>query len=306
VINGAGAAGNNGLAATVSGGVSNYLTGSYSVIAGGFGNTNSGEYAVIGGGYQNFISNPVSARAGATISGGYENIASGPAATVGGGSLNTASGNYATVVGGHSNTASGVCATASGAGNTASGGYSFAAGNLALATNGYSFVWSDGTAATGDTNADQFVARASGGFYFYTSSGPTGAQLPSGSGSWSSMSDRNSKDGFTTVNPETVLASVSELPMTTWSYKAEHGVRHIGPMAQDFYAAFNVGEDDRHIADVDEGGVALAAIQGLNQKLEDKMQKVEAENADLKRQNDALSQRLDEVERTIKEMAGRN
>ena len=58
--------------------------------------------------------------------------------------------------------------------------------------------------------------------------------------------------------------------MATWSYKSEHDVRHIGPMAQDFYAAFNVGTDDKHIATVDEGGVALAAIQGLNQKLDEK------------------------------------
>jgi DNA-binding transcriptional MerR regulator len=35
-------------------------------------------------------------------------------------------------------------------------------------------------------------------------------------------------------------------------------------MAQDFYAAFNVGEDDRHITSIDEDGVALAAIKALN------------------------------------------
>jgi len=41
-------------------------------------------------------------------------------------------------------------------------------------------------------------------------------------------------------------------------------------MAQDFYSAFNIGTDDKHIAPIDEGGVALTAIQGLNQKLEEK------------------------------------
>ncbi|MEI6077894.1 MAG: peptidase S74, partial [Verrucomicrobiota bacterium] len=35
-------------------------------------------------------------------------------------------------------------------------------------------------------------------------------------------------------------------------------------------AAFGTGTDDKHIATVDESGVALAAIQGLNQKLEQK------------------------------------
>jgi cell division protein FtsB len=45
-----------------------------------------------------------------------------------------------------------------------------------------------------------------------------------------------------------------------------------------------VGTDERHIAPIDEGGVALAAIQGLNEKLEARSQKLEAENAELKAQ----------------------
>lgn len=59
-------------------------------------------------------------------------------------------------------------------------------------------------------------------------------------------------------------------------------------MAQDFYAAFNIGPDDKHIATVDEDGVALAAIQGLNQKLEAELNRRDAENAELKRQLDQL------------------
>jgi len=71
---------------------------------------------------------------------------------------------------------------------------------------------------------------------------------------------------------------VLALPITTWNYKTQvASIRHIGPMAQDFFAAFNVGEDDRHITDIDEGGVALAAIQGLNQKLQGMNQKLEEE-----------------------------
>ncbi len=62
----------------------------------------------------------------------------------------------------------------------------------------------------------------------------------------------------------------------------ESAIRHIGPMAQDFYAAFNVGTDDKHIAPIDEGGVALAAIQGLNEKLNQKLEKKDAEIQQLK------------------------
>jgi dTDP-4-amino-4,6-dideoxygalactose transaminase len=42
----------------------------------------------------------------------------------------------------------------------------------------------------------------------------------------------------------------------------------MGVMAQDFYAAFGIGEDERHITTIDADGVAFAAIQGLNEKLE--------------------------------------
>ena len=42
----------------------------------------------------------------------------------------------------------------------------------------------------------------------------------------------------------------------------------MGPMAQDFREAFGLGTDDKTITQVDANGVTLAAIQGLNAKLE--------------------------------------
>jgi hypothetical protein len=105
-------------------------------------------------------------------------------------------------------------------------------------------------------------------------------------------SDRNAKENFTPINPRRVLDSVVALPVTEWDFKADAAARHIGPMAQDFYAAFNVGADDKHISTVDEEGVALAAIQGLNQKLE-------SENAALRAENAALEQRLSSLERIV-------
>ena len=108
---------------------------------------------------------------------------------------------------------------------------------------------------------------------------------------WQNGSDRNGKEQFTTINPRAVLEKVSALPITEWKYKVEaDGTEHLGPMAQDFHAAFGLnGADDKHIATVDEEGVALAAIQGLNQKLEE----TRAENADLRA-------RLEKLERLLK------
>ncbi len=114
-------------------------------------------------------------------------------------------------------------------------------------------------------------------------------------GAWTSVSDRNAKEDFTAIKPVEVLAKVAALPITEWKYKVEaDGTRHLGPVAQDFHAAFGLnGADDKHIATVDEEGVALAAIQGLNQKVEEK----DAEIADLK-------SRLEKLEKLMNEKLG--
>ena len=114
-------------------------------------------------------------------------------------------------------------------------------------------------------------------------------------------SDRNAKENFRPVDAQEVLGKVASLPLSRWNYKQDAISQHIGPMAQDFYAAFNVGPDDKHITTVDESGVALAAIQGLNQKLE----ATRAENAALKQQNDSLAERLRQLESAVKALGER-
>ncbi len=108
-------------------------------------------------------------------------------------------------------------------------------------------------------------------------------------GTFVSASDRNLKQDFSEVDSRSVLEKVAQLPIHTWVYKNDPNTKHLGPMAQDFYAAFAVGPDDKHITTVDESGVALAAIQGLNQKLEEQR----AENVELKARLEKLEQRLD-------------
>jgi hypothetical protein len=138
-------------------------------------------------------------------------------------------------------------------------------------------------------------------------------------GTFNNQSDRNSKQDFTPVSPATILDKVAQLPITEWSYKEDTATRHVGPVAQDFYSTFNIGTDDKHIAPMDEGGVALAAIKGLDQKLETgskeqeekikaqsaQIQTQSAEIADLKKQNDQMSQRLQEIEQTLKTFTDR-
>jgi hypothetical protein len=105
-------------------------------------------------------------------------------------------------------------------------------------------------------------------------------------------SDRNAKENFTPLDARMVLARVAALPVTEWNYKDDAAdKKHIGPVAQDFQAAFGLdGADDKHISVVDESGVALAAIQGLNQKLDEK----DAQIADLKTRLEKLEQLMTE------------
>src|SRR5262249_39989100 len=102
-------------------------------------------------------------------------------------------------------------------------------------------------------------------------------------------SDRAAKREFSTVDGDRVLKQLSGLPITEWSYREEPGVRHVGPMAQDFKTSFGVGGDDRVIHGVDANGVALAAIQALERRvsiLERESRELREENARLRRQGD--------------------
>ena len=92
---------------------------------------------------------------------------------------------------------------------------------------------------------------------------------------------------------------MAALPITRWNFKGDAATPHVGPMAQDFHAAFALGADDKHIATVDADGVALAAIQGLNEKVNSEVTDLRSENAELKQQNDTLAQKLTALEKLV-------
>jgi hypothetical protein len=84
-------------------------------------------------------------------------------------------------------------------------------------------------------------------------------------GNWLAVSDRNLKENVQTADGRDVLSRVVSMPVSTWNYIGTNAaVRHMGPMAQDFYARFGLGGDEQHICPLDTAGVALAAIQGLH------------------------------------------
>ena len=117
-------------------------------------------------------------------------------------------------------------------------------------------------------------------------------------------SDRNLKENFAPVSPREVLDKVTALPISRWNFKGDAATPHVGPMAQDFHAAFGLGTDERHIATVDADGVALAAIQGLNSKVEVSSQKTQGSIQKLQEENAELKLRLEKLERLMSRQVG--
>jgi hypothetical protein len=184
--------------------------------------------------------------------------------------------------------------------NSASGNFSVAIGKNARTANRQgSVVLGDGCAGFSSdsvfpTANNQFVARGCGGIKFYTSQNlSSGVEVAAGGGSWSSISDRNRKENFLALDGEDVLARLRRVPVSTWNYKTQdRSIRHVGPMAQDFAAAFGVGESNLLINTVDIDGVNMAAVKALD----DRSAAQQARIADLEARNAALEARLARLE----------
>lgn len=109
------------------------------------------------------------------------------------------------------------------------------------------------------------------------------------------ISDRSLKRDIEPVDHFAVLDAVSKLPVSTWSYRSDpEGVRHMGPMAQDFKAAFGLGDTDRAYHSIDAHGVTLAAVQALYELSQEQSRKIEA----LERDNRALRSEMNALSRS--------
>lgn len=283
----------NAIYAVIGGGFSNVIDvyAMNSTIGGGFGNmiqTNATNCVIVGGFTNTIQSNALNC----VIAGGSNNMIMFGATNcvIGGGASNTvyAWARQSTIPGGMSNWVAGVG--------------SFAAGTGARAIHEGCFVWSDARhAPLSSSNTNQFIVRASGGTTFYTdSAGAVGVALLPFATSWTLTSDRNVKENFQPVDPREVLEKIINMPITEWNVISDPAkLRHIGPMAQDFKAAFDLGTDDRHINSGDMDGVTLAAIQGLYKVVKEKDAEIKALEKKAARV-DELEARLAELEKRLK------
>jgi hypothetical protein len=183
--------------------------------------------------------------------------------------VNSAATNGASVALGSEAIASGPAAIALGFRVTA-GGY----GSVVLGSRGVAEPAASGTFIFADTSTssnftgfapNEFLVRAAGGTAFYSNASLTaGVSLAPNGGAWASVSDVNMKENFRDLLADDVLAKIARMPIREWNYKAQDAaIRHVGPTAQDFHAAFGLGEDPLRISTIDADGIALRAIQAL-------------------------------------------
>ncbi|RTQ45112.1 hypothetical protein EJV47_26440 [Hymenobacter gummosus] len=193
-------------------------------------------------------------------------------------------------------------ATAIGLQNSASGQYSTAIGKnartnvkkgaMVLGDASATFS-SDSVYATAD---NQMSMRFVGGYKLYTALNlSTGVQVAAGGGSWTNISDQRKKENFRPVDAEQVLRKVATLPITEWNYKTQPPTqRHLGPMAQDFYAAFRLDGlgADTTINSLDIDGVNMLAIQALEKRTARLQQENEQLRAQLRQKDEQLATQL--------------
>jgi hypothetical protein len=275
--------------AVVGGGSENNAEREYTVVCGGDSNNALSNFAFVGGGSSNTAYGP-----NAVVTGGLNNYAGDHAGAVGGGRDNRALGIGATVPGGRE--------------NDAYGDDSFAAGKYAKARHDGSIVFSatrstdlaDSVSTGGD---QQIVIRADRGIYI-TDQGEQAPYEPSrlintsrgayldDSGHWIDASSASQKENFTVVDKEALLEKLRSLPVTQWNHKVDGpAVKHIGPVAEDFYRTFGVGHDDGGLAAFDMGGISLAAVKELYEK-----------NLAQKAELESLQSRVDDLERLVEKL----
>ena len=282
-------------------GVGTTASGSSSTAMGA--NTTAGAYSTaVGNGttasgfYSTALGRDTTAGGVSSTSAGYLTSAFGNFSTAFG-NTNVAGGS-GSLVAGTASVASGVDAIALGVRVNANGTGSVVIGSDATAATPGVFMYGDRSTTVDLTTAgsNEFLVRAAGGTVFYSNAAmTTGVVLLNGRNSWDpiNVSDENRKTDFRDLDGEQVLGKLAAMPIREWRYTTQDpAIRHAGPTAQDFRAAFGLGESDVRIGTVDADGIALAAVKALEVRTREL-------NATLTRENDELRESLAELRREI-------
>ena len=274
-----------------------------------------------------------------TFAGGNQVVASGYGAFAYGDQITVSStvgvgfGSSVTVSGtagfsaGASNVCSGFACTAIGYTVRAGGQGAVALGYRTTANNDYSVALGyrasnnthTGTMVMGDESTtdsvrnqadNEFRARYNGGFRLRVSTaangntpgagGNVGCDLTVAVPSWTCASSRKLKENFHPVDGEDVLRRLRYVPVTTWNMiGADPGIKHLGPVAEDFYGAFPLGLGSTTIGMSDIDGVNLAAAKALDARtttLQAEIKSKDATIAKLEKKSSELEARIEKLE----------
>ncbi len=271
--------------AVITGGGNNYMDGA------------SNSWSFIGGGSNNGMEG--SSGQSAIVSGSGGRLINSSYSFIGTGSGNEINGaNLSIIPGGSGNLITGGSSFVAGSWNTASGTYSTILGHYGNTNQRTGcFVYADRSSNNDvmSTANNQFMVRAAGGTIFYSnSSASTGVRLNAGGGAWATLSDVNTKEHFTKVNKENILQKISQLDVTKWNYKSQdEEVQHIGPMAQDFYQAFELGESNKTITTTDIDGINMLGIQALEERTNNQATEIEELKQIVKKQQAQIQYLID-------------
>lgn len=109
---------------------------------------------------------------------------------------------------------------------------------------------------------------------------------------FTSVSDRNQKENFQSIDKEVILEKIRGIPVQSWNYVGQdpERFRHYGPTAQDFFAAF--GHDGlgtigtpTTLSSGDVEGILMIALQALERRTVEQreiIERLEVEMAELK------------------------
>jgi hypothetical protein len=180
---------------------------------------------------------------------------------------------------------------------------------LQLENNGGSYI----TISNTQSGRDWFFTHennVSGRFIINSSTNPADGLFldPDGDmtigGTLTENSDKHAKMAIVPVNEAEILDKVATLPVSAWTYKDDtSGARHVGPMAQDFYAAFGLGHTDKGIATLDTSGIALASIKALHDELEQAHSSLSQQDERIAKQDARIAELMATVGSLQKQMA---
>jgi hypothetical protein len=130
---------------------------------------------------------------------------------------------------------------------------------------------------------DTYPTLKSTGAYLYVSIGGVYSAYVSSLGVWTANSSRDTKENFRELAPGEALARIAKLSVPEWNYKGEdRAVRHIGPIAEDFHAAFGLnGASNKMVSHIDPAGVALAGLKDVARKLDEQQRQLEEQQREI-------------------------